>query len=239
MRRLFISDLHLETPTSPQFLRFAECLAAESRRVDEIYVLGDLVEMWIGDDDDNALAIALTSTLQLACKQCRIYLMHGNRDFLFGKQFANQTGVTIIDELHEPEAGLLLSHGDQLCTDDSDYQTLRAQLRGQKWQSEFLAKPLSERRAFGNALRQRSRHENANKAEAIMDANPYAIEQLMTTHKTQTLIHGHTHRPGLDTRSSGQQRIVLGAWEVCGWLCRQQDGVFELACFSLAHRYGT
>ena len=103
MRRLFISALHLDTPTSPQFLRFAECLAAESRRVDEIYVLGDLVEMWIGDDDDNALAIALTSTLQLACKQCRIYLMHGNRDFLFGKQFANQTGVTIIDELHEPK----------------------------------------------------------------------------------------------------------------------------------------
>ena len=116
MHRLFISDLHLDDPNSPQFLRFVECLAEEALDVDEIYILGDLVEMWIGDDDDSPLAAALTNALANACAHCSVLLMHGNRDFLFKEQFAERTGVRLIDDPHLPDPALLLCHGDLLCT---------------------------------------------------------------------------------------------------------------------------
>ena len=239
MQRLFISDLHLDSSTSPQFLRFAECLDLESRRVEEIYILGDLVEMWIGDDDDDPFATALVSVITRASSQCAVFLMHGNRDFLFGEQFARHTGVRLLPDIHQPEPGLLLCHGDELCVDDTAYQKLRLQLRSSAWQSEFLARPLTERRAFGNDLRQRSMQENANKAESIMDANPQATAQLIDKHQVKVLIHGHTHRPEFSLTDRQQRRVVLGAWERCGWLCRQQDQRFSLECFSLARRYGT
>ena len=239
MHRLFISDLHLDDPSSPQFLRFDECLAVEARVVDEIYILGDLVEMWIGDDDDGPLARALMDSLRRTTAQCAVFLMHGNRDFLFKEPFAERTGVRLIEDMYQPDADLLLCHGDLLCTDDTEYQTLRKQLRGNEWQQEFLSQSLAERRAFGADLRKRSQQENANKAESIMDANSIAIAQAMSEYSAQTLIHGHTHRPELDNMSEQRQRIVLGAWERCGWLCRQQTTQFELQCFSLARHYGT
>jgi UDP-2,3-diacylglucosamine hydrolase len=239
MRRLFISDLHLDTPTSAQFLRFAECLDLESSRVEEIYILGDLVEMWIGDDDSSAFTTALVDVLKRTSEQCAVFLMHGNRDFLFGEQFAQHTGVTLLPDIYQPEPGLVLCHGDELCTDDAEYQQLRLQLRGSAWQSDFLARPLAERRAFGDDLRQRSMQENANKAESIMDANPQAIAQLIDTHQAAVLVHGHTHRPEVSSLGQEQRRVVLGAWERCGWLCRQHDQHFNLECFSLARRYGT
>ena len=239
MHRLFISDLHLDDPNSPQFLRFVECLAEEALAVDEIYILGDLVEMWIGDDDDSPLAAALTNALANACAHCSVFLMHGNRDFLFKEQFAERTGVHLIDDPHLPDPALLLCHGNLLCTDDAEYQILRKQLRGDPWQQQFLAQSLAQRRAFGEDLRRRSQQENANKTESIMDANAAAIAQLMSENSAPTLIHGHTHRPGLDTLNANQRRIVLGPWERCGWLCRQRDKNFELQCFSLARHYGT
>ena len=239
MHRLFISDLHLDDPSSPQFLRFDECLAAEARVVDEIYILGDLVEMWIGDDDDGPLARALMDSLTRTTAQCSVFLMHGNRDFLFKERFAERTGVCLIEDMYKPDTDLLLCHGDSLCTDDTEYQTLRKQLRDDHWQREFLAQSLAERRAFGENLRRRSQQENANKAESIMDANPAAVAQTMSGHSAKTLIHGHTHRPALDKLSDQRQRIVLGTWERCGWLCRQQNTQFELQCFSLARHYGT
>ena len=239
MHRLFMSDLHLDDPTSSQFLRFNECLTSEAAEVDEIYILGDLVEMWIGDDDDSPLAQALTQSLNNATARCSVFLMHGNRDFLFKDRFAERTGVCLIEDMHQPDPNLLLCHGDLLCTDDTEYQALRKQLRGVQWQQEFLAQSLAERRAFGEDLRRRSRRENANKAESIMDANTEAIAEVMTHNSAQTLIHGHTHRPGLHQVNENKNRIVLGAWEGCGWLCRQQTEEFELECFSLARRYGT
>ena len=125
MRRLFISDLHLDTPTSAQFLRFAECLDLESSRVEEIYILGDLVEMWIGDDDSSAFTTALVDVLRRTSEQCAVFLMHGNRDFLFDEQFALYWCDTLAN-IYQPEPGLVLC-GDELCTDDAEYQ-LRLQL---------------------------------------------------------------------------------------------------------------
>ena len=164
---------------------------------------------------------------------------HENRRHPCWALFGRHTGVRLLPDIHQPEPGLLLCHGDELCVDDTAYQKLRLQLRSSAWQSEFLARPLTERRAFGNDLRQRSMQENANKAESIMDANPKAIAQLIDKHQVKVLIHGHTHRPEFKLTDRQQRRVVLGAWERCGWLCRQQDQRFSLECFSLARRYGT
>ena len=232
MQRLFISDLHLEAPTSPAFLRFSELLDHESRRVDEIYILGDLVEMWVGDDEDTGCAPLLREVLQDAGANCNIFLMHGNRDFLFGETFAAATGISLIDDPYVLDDDLLLCHGDMLCTDDVDYQAMRRTVRSPQWQQEFLSKSLAERQAFGAGLRAQSKANNANKPSGIMDVNADALSQLMTQHTAKRLIHGHTHRPG-----HYQERIVTGAWERCGWSCRQRDQVFTLECFSLANPY--
>ncbi len=238
MHRIYLSDLHLEDAGAPAFLRFAECLDVEADRVDEIYILGDLVEMWIGDDDDSANAAALIEALQGASRRCRTYLMHGNRDFLFGDTFAAQAGVDLISDPHRTDDGVLLSHGDALCTDDHEYQQMRTLLRSAEWQADILGKSLAERKAFGQALRAQSKESSANKAANIMDVNPDATAALMQGSESRTLVHGHTHRPGIHRNGNGQ-RIVTGAWEICGWLCRQREDAFQLECFSLARRYGT
>ncbi|XOV81840.1 MAG: UDP-2,3-diacylglucosamine diphosphatase [bacterium] len=238
MQRLFISDLHLDDPVAPAFLRFQECLVAESRRVDELYILGDLVEMWIGDDDDSETADQLRQILTATSARLPVYLMHGNRDFLFGDKFANETGVTLLSDPHLTPDGLLLSHGDMLCTDDVDYQKMRTLLRSDTWQQDILSKSLGERKAFGEALRAQSQENNANKPSNIMDVNDAATAQLMSGYHAHVLLHGHTHRPGVHEHELFT-RVVTGAWERCGWLARQHDKVLQLECFSLAHRYGS
>ncbi|MCR9258280.1 MAG: UDP-2,3-diacylglucosamine diphosphatase [Pseudomonadaceae bacterium] len=238
MHRLFISDLHLDDPSAPAFLRFHECLTHESRRVDEIYILGDLVEMWIGDDDDSVAAQQLRQILKTISAQTPVYLMHGNRDFLFGEKFANDTGVTLLGDPHMTDDGLLLSHGDMLCTDDVAYQNMRTLLRSEAWQQDILSKTLAERKAFGQSLRQQSQTNNANKPSNIMDVNDDATSALVAEHQVHILLHGHTHRPGMH-QHDGFKRFVTGAWERCGWLARQIDEALWLECFSLAHRYGS
>ena len=234
MHRIFLSDLHLDDPSSNSFLKFAECMLIESARADEIYILGDLVEMWIGDDDQSPIALALRETLSNASSHCVINLMHGNRDFLFGQTFCESTGVILLQDPHLIDEHILLSHGDILCTDDTDYQTARKTFRDPVWQKEILSKPLKEREMLGKALRAQSNEANANKSSNIMDANPEAIDQYLAQHKADFLIHGHTHRPG-----HYPNRIVTGAWEKNGWLCRQQGNQLQLECFNLAVRYET
>jgi len=240
MQRIFISDLHLDDPEGEAFARFAECLAAESSRVDEIYILGDLVEMWIGDDDDSPSAARLREVLSATSQRCAVFLQHGNRDFLFSDDFCAATGVQLIPDPYCTADGVLLSHGDLLCTDDAEYQAMRTLLRSDAWQQDILDKSLAERQAFGQGLREQSKNSNANKATNIMDVNAAATAALVAEQapRTGVFIHGHTHRPGIHDEA-GFKRIVTGAWELCGWLCRQQDTQFQLECFSLARRYGT
>jgi len=238
VQRLFISDLHLDDPSAPAFQRFDECLAHESRRVDEVYILGDLVEMWIGDDDDSVAALRLRQILKRTAAETSVYLMHGNRDFLFGDKFADETDVRLLSDPHMTDDGLLLSHGDMLCTDDVEYQNMRALLRSEAWQQDILSKTLAERKAFGQSLRQQSQTNNANKPSNIMDVNDKTTSALVAQHRAKILLHGHTHRPGMH-RHHGFTRFVTGAWERCGWLARQQDEALWLECFSLAHRYGS
>ncbi len=235
-KRIFISDLHLEDPNSAAFLRFSELLAEEATRVDELFILGDLVEMWIGDDDDAEVAGKLSNLLGETTKKCGVYLMHGNRDFLFGDRFASDTGVRIVNDPYLTDDGLLLTHGDAYCTDDEAYQTMRTMFRSAAWQSEILSKSLTERKALGQMLRSLSKGENANKPANIMDVNRQAINAILAEHDTHLLIHGHTHRPGTH-RSESHSRYVLGAWERCGWLVRQCETQIELECFPLNRPY--
>lgn len=238
MHRIFISDLHLDDPNSTAFQRFTECLAVEGQRVDEIFILGDLVEMWIGDDDDSDVANALKTTLSGV--HAPVFLMHGNRDFMFGKAFAQASNINLLPDPYVTNDGLLLSHGDAYCTDDKAYQTMRETFRSAEWQSQMLSKSLAERKAFGASLRQQSQASNANKAANIMDVNDSAIAQAMRD-QHRLLIHGHTHRPGIHLLQDtpNKTRVVLGAWEHCGWLARQREDQVSLECFSLAHRYET
>ncbi|NKB97757.1 MAG: UDP-2,3-diacylglucosamine diphosphatase [Pseudomonadales bacterium] len=234
--RLFISDLHLEEPESRVFLRFKELMLSECRFVDEIHLLGDLVEMWIGDDDDAQIAISLNSVLSQASEHCDVFVMHGNRDFLFGDKFAKQAGVCLNADPFLTEDGLLLTHGDAYCTDDAAYQQMRSMFRSDAWQSDILSKTLSERKALGQMLRAQSKAENSNKSANIMDVNAAVTQAQFAETAAMTMIHGHTHRPGIH-RLGGTTRYVLGAWERCGWGLHQDDDKFELFCFPLSRPY--
>lgn len=234
MNRLFLSDLHLDDPDGIHFKAFAQLLETQSSRVREIYLLGDLCEVWVGDDDDGPLATALVEVLHHTSKRARVCVMAGNRDFLFGREFERRTGAELIGDPHPLGAGVLLSHGDALCVDDRPYQEARRLLRSAAWQQEVLSRPLSERRALAAAMRAESRASNANKADNIMDVSPAEVARVMDNHGAHLLIHGHTHRPGVHRHSWGR-RYVLGAWERCGWAIREDDrGSLTLKCFPLA-----
>lgn len=220
--RLFLSDLHLEDPEAPAFRTFAELLGRESRQAEAIFLLGDITEVWVGDDDDGPLATALKKVLQDAARQCRVALMHGNRDFLFGQVLAAETGVELIDDPHLEPGGTLLSHGDGFCIDDDAYQQVRALFRSESWQQEVLAQPLAARRELARNLRAQSQATNANKAENIMDVATREVDRVAAECGARRLIHGHTHRPGRHRHSWGH-RYVLGAWERCAWIARQAD----------------
>lgn len=230
--QLFLSDLHLDSTDSPAFTTLCSLLEHERKRCRQIYFLGDLVEVWIGDDDDGPLAAALTGLLSETSRHCEIFLMHGNRDFLFGQAFAQRTGVKVVNDPMQLDDNTLLAHGDAFCTDDLEYQKLRSTLRSPAWQQQILATTLPERRKLAAGMRSESRSANANKPDNIMDVTIADIDQLMRELGRSVLIHGHTHRPGVHQHSWGQ-RFVLGAWERCGWLVRRSSAGCQLECFAL------
>ncbi|HEY5644656.1 MAG TPA: UDP-2,3-diacylglucosamine diphosphatase [Pseudomonadales bacterium] len=233
--RLYISDLHLEDPDSGRFRTFASLMAREARRAEAIYVLGDLTEVWVGDDDDGPLASALKEVLRDAARQCTVALMHGNRDFLFGAGIAKDTGVALVDDPLTLEDGTLLSHGDAFCIDDVAYQQVRALFRSPTWQQDILGQPLAARRELARSMRAQSRAANANKAENIMDVATREVDRIAAESGATRMVHGHTHRPGIHAHAWGT-RYVLGAWDRCGWLARQAGpgAAPELACFPLS-----
>lgn len=224
---LFISDLHLD-PSRPQVTGlFLEFLAGAARTAAALYILGDLFEAWIGDDDpdpDHARVIAgLRATVDSGVP---VWLMHGNRDFLLGEDFARRSGVrllpdsTVIELFGTPA---LLLHGDTLCTDDRAYQDFRAMVREPRWQRDFLARPIGERQAIARQLRETSQEATRGKAEYITDVNADAVAGCMRDAGVRLLIHGHTHRPAMhEFELDGQpaRRIVLGDWYEQGSLLR-------------------
>ena len=219
MATLFISDLHLTAGDAEAAQRFVEFMDGPARTARELYILGDLFEAWIGDDDDDPRLAPIVGALRrLTGSGVSCALMHGNRDFLLGQRFCAATGTRLLGEYERITLfgqPVLLTHGDLLCTDDTRYMTLRNELRSTEWQRDFLARSLQERRQIASDLRQLSATEIAAKNEYIMDVNQAAVEQAMRAYDVTLLVHGHTHRPAvhrfsLDGRPAA--RIVLGAW---------------------------
>ncbi len=218
--QLYLSDLHLEDPAGRVFETFARLLDAEAGAAEAIHILGDLTEVWVGDDDDGPLACALREVLKQAASRCRVTVMHGNRDFLMGAAFARDTGVELISDPHLLEDGTLLAHGDAFCVDDAEYQQVRTLFRSSQWQQDILAQSLDARRELARNLRAQSQQTNANKAENIMDVAVPEVDRVVAELHAARLIHGHTHRPGRHRHQWGN-RYVLGAWEHCAWIARQ------------------
>jgi len=220
---LFISDLHLDPDRPAITALFLAFLEQRATGADALYILGDLFEAWIGDDDDSPMNRAVASGLQ-ACATAGtpVFVMHGNRDFLMGQRFAAQAGVTLLEDpacIDLYGIPTLLMHGDLLCTDDTEYLAFRDMVRSTRWQAELLSKPLAERRRIAAELREQSREQTGGKPEAIMDVNRQAVLDTMRGHGVQRLIHGHTHRPAIhELNVAGQpaQRIVLGDWYAQG-----------------------
>ncbi len=218
---LFISDLHLceERPaTTRAFFAFLE---GPAREAGALYILGDLFEYWVGDDDAEApfnreVSAALAA---LSANGVEVSLLVGNRDFLLGTRFAERAGLRLLPDPSLVEAEgrpLLLTHGDLLCTDDLAYLAWRAQVRDPAWQRGFLARPLAERKAVVEDLRRRSEAAKQEKSSEIMDVNAAAVADLLREWGYPTLIHGHTHRPArhvheVDGRSC--ERWVLADWD--------------------------
>jgi UDP-2,3-diacylglucosamine hydrolase len=234
---LFISDLHLSGERPAINERFFAFLQEQASRAASLYVLGDLFEYWIGDEELDAadgdplgreVAAAFAA---LARKGIAVCLMHGNRDFLIGKRFCEASGARLLqDPAVEKIAGArtLLMHGDTLCTDDLDYQAWRRTARSREWQAGFLAKSLPERRKLLQALREKSKEVVGAKPAEIMDVNQEAVREALREHRLTRLIHGHTHRPArhaLEVDGRACERWVLPDWyERGGYLALDDTG---------------
>ena len=228
MHSPFSSDLHL-CPTRPAinalFTRFVQDIAPQA---DALYILGDFFEYWAGDDDlADPFHTAITDALAgLAQRGTRIYIMHGNRDFLLNDAFMRAAQATLLPDpllLDLYGAPTLLMHGDTLCTDDVAYQKFRVMVRGTEWQRNFLAQPLSQRKAQIEDLRKKSAQEKSNKSAEIMDVNSDAVANALREHGYPRLIHGHTHRPARHVHTvDGKtcERWVLPDWYAAGGYLR-------------------
>lgn len=227
MTTLFISDLHLEASQPEIGEQFLSFLKAEARGAEALYILGDLFEVWLGDDDPSPYYATMKTALrELADAGVPMYFMHGNRDFTIGKDFAAETGVEILDDPTIVDLygeSVLLCHGDSLCTDDVEYQQVRAMTRNPDWQAMMLAKSIEERIAFAMQAREDSKARGESVSDEIMDVNQDAVIALLREHGVATLLHGHTHRPAIhdvDLGDRSAKRIVLGDWYEQGSIVR-------------------
>ena len=235
MTTLFLSDIHVsdEHPEISEHLK--EFLLEEKFKINTIYILGDLFEYWLGDDDPNPSYREIKLLLKnLSQKGISIFFMHGNRDFLIGEKFAEEAGCHILPDPHVMDLfgkKVLMSHGDIFCTDDKEYQSFRKQTRDPAWKDSILSKSLSFREEFAKKARlESSKHTNSKKNE-IMDVNKDEILKMYEKYNVEIIIHGHTHRPAIhDIFFNGKncQRIVLGDWYEQGSILRCDETGFDL-----------
>lgn len=222
----FISDLHLTPDRPASGMLFEQFIGKADRFLQQLYILGDLFEYWIGDDaasllGHDAVEAALTNTVH---RGTEVFFLHGNRDFLVGEAFAQRTGCQLLpdpivinpqQQYGDNQIRILLTHGDALCIDDIEHQQARKQMLSAKWKIAFLDTPIQQRLETATALRKKSETDKQSKPLEIMDVNQQAVEQLMREHQVNIMIHGHTHKPAahefmLDGKLA--RRYVLGDW---------------------------
>lgn len=232
MTTLFISDLHLDAERPAITDLFGRFLRGEARGADALYILGDLFEAWVGDDDPSDTGAFVANELRaLGDAGTPVFFMRGNRDFLLGEAYAHRAGMAVLPDpavvtLYGKPT--LLMHGDTLCTDDVAYQAFRTQTRHPQWQAQFLAQPLAARLAFAQQARAASKAHQAGlqdtgTMETITDVAALTVEGTLARYGIDTLIHGHTHRPAvhaLDVEGRACRRIVLGDWYEQGSVLR-------------------
>lgn len=241
MSILLISDLHLEEERPDITRAFLHFLRSRAANAEALYILGDFFEVWIGDDGMTPFQHSIATALrQVADGGTRLYLMHGNRDFMIGKRFCREAGCTLLDDPcivdfnGEP---VLLMHGDSLCTRDEGYMRLRRRLRHPLtlWILRHL--PLATRQKLARKLRNESRAQTRMKASDITDVTLDEVPRVMAHEGVRTLIHGHTHRPAihpLQVNGESAQRIVLGDWDKQGWVLEVDADGYHQQAFSLA-----
>jgi len=220
MKHCFISDLHLSEKTPELTQAFLRFLDESKEACTHFYILGDLFETWIGDDDNSPFNTQIKEALsEFTSNGPETFFIHGNRDFLIGESFSKDTGITILPDPFSFMVGkqkIVLSHGDFLCTDDVDYIAFRNEVRSKDWQTSFLSKSLDERLQIAASLRDDSKAATAEKSNEITDVNNEEVIDFISKHKPNLFIHGHTHRPNIHDISSSK-RIVLGDWGDFGW----------------------
>ena len=227
MSTYFISDLHLQPNTPKITTIFLNFLQHQAIQADAVYILGDLFETWIGDDDPSPFANTIKQALnKLTATGVPIYFMHGNRDFILGQQFANETGLTL---LPDPSVitlygnSILLTHGDLLCIDDLKYQAFRRKAHSEKFQTRLLRLPLWIRRLIAIWARYKSKKHTQTTDLCIQDVNQTEVEHYLQQHNVNLMIHGHTHRPAIHEfilANKLTKRIVLAAWHEQGYLLK-------------------
>jgi len=240
MSRLFVSDLHLDEGAPEAIEQFLDFLKTHAADAEALYILGDLFESWVGDDDpDPAKARVCDGLRELTSTGVGCFVLHGNRDFLIGRDFCRRTGGRLLaDPVVADLDGerVLLTHGDALCTDDHSYQELRSTVRTPDWQRRFLSLPLADRELLANQARAGSKDHIARATPNIMDVNEDAVSTAYRATRVRRIIHGHTHRPGIhETQIEGEsaQRLVLGAWYEQGSYIAYENGRYELCYLPL------
>jgi UDP-2,3-diacylglucosamine hydrolase len=233
--RLFVSDVHLDSGSPEAIEQFLAFLDTYASQAEALYILGDLFETWVGDDETEAEKQAVRRALHaLTASGVACFILHGNRDFLLGRDFCDDTGCRLLPDPVIAEFDgerVLLTHGDGLCTDDHSYQELRSIVRTAPWQRRFLALPLMDREMLANQARAGSLQHTARTIPTIMDVNSAAVAAAYQVTGVRRIIHGHTHRPGIhDTTVEGAraQRIVLGAWYEQGSYLAYENEHYEL-----------
>jgi UDP-2,3-diacylglucosamine hydrolase len=235
LARLFVSDLHLDASAPEATEQFLEFLGTHAAQAEALYVLGDLFEAWVGDDDRSAEAERICAGLRrLTDGGVPCFFLHGNRDFLLGRRFCARTGGRLLPDPVVAELDgvrTLITHGDALCVDDLPYQELRSIVRTSDWQRRFLALPLEVREMLASAARAGSREHTSRTVPYVMDVNPRAVEEAFRAARVRCIIHGHTHRPGIHEFTLDGvpvRRIVLGAWYEQGSYLVYEKGAYEL-----------
>lgn len=233
-RTLFISDLHLSAEQHGIAQCFFSFMKTETQDADALYILGDLFELWLGDDDSNPFSEKVADSIASLSQRMPVYFIHGNRDFAIAKKYAKRCNMTLLPEQHVIELygqKVLISHGDELCTQDLDYMKFRKKARGWWWPKLMLALPLFIRKKLADKGRKKSIQNQMQLSAEIMDVTQSEVEKAMQKHNVTRFIHGHTHKPAIHQFSlfgKPAQRIVLGDWYTQGSILVATKDKFSL-----------